>query len=101
MYKDSAFSHWFKGIQPRVDLVNGRFEVGGSLTDWFAGNIPEPYLLVKGVCLVENYDGAAERKHIEEKVGLPCNWECNQDRIDVRGMGILLDGVSDREICNS
>lgn len=87
------------GLKPRVSLVKGHFEVGGAMDDWFAGNPVEPYLLVKGVCLVENYKGEIERKHVEEKVGLPCYFKCNQARIDVRGMGILLDGVSDSELC--
>lgn len=79
---------------------NGRFEVGGKVSDG-PDTYPEPYLLVKGICLYENYDGVVEQKHFEEKYGLPCfsleAWPGY--KLTARGIEIQLNGVSDGDVC--
>lgn len=88
------------GVKPSVSLENGRFEVGGSMTDGWAGNIPKPYLLVTGVCPVEDLNGEVELKQLEEKFGLSCNFACNENEKSFGGIIILLDGVSESPICS-
>ncbi|KAH7716041.1 hypothetical protein AAVH_16547 [Aphelenchoides avenae] len=87
------------GLKPHVELVNGHFQVGGSMTDNIPTNHPEPYLLVKGVCPVEKNNGVVGRWHFEEKYGLPCNWQCNEHVLQAGGLVIILDGVRERPTC--
>ncbi|KAH7716039.1 hypothetical protein AAVH_16545 [Aphelenchoides avenae] len=87
----------------KMRATQGHFTVGGMLTDGIKWNRPEPYLLVEGVCPVENYDGVVKRKHFTEKFGLPCDYGCWDDDngpIKLGGIVIILDGASESPICS-
>ncbi|KAH7693125.1 hypothetical protein AAVH_16546 [Aphelenchoides avenae] len=92
-----------KHIVPSLIFTQGRFTVGGMMSDGAPFLRSEPYLLIEGVCPVENYDGVVERKHFTEKFGLPCDYgrKCREDGpITISGIVIILDGAIESPICD-